>query len=95
MKILKTLGGATLILTFITGIWLVDDRYVSAKDLKQVKEQIFLRMDINEYRELTKQYYERRKLVRENPNSVELKEQLEEVKKERAELKKKIDDKVE
>tara|TARA_Y100000296_G_scaffold37328_2_gene43265 strand:+ start:2586 stop:2873 length:288 start_codon:yes stop_codon:yes gene_type:complete len=95
MKILKTLGGATLILTFITGIWLVDDRYVSAKDLKQVKEQIFLRMDINEYRELTKQYYELRKLVRENPNSVELKEQLEEVKKERAELKKKIDDKVE
>ena len=95
MKILKTLGGATLILTLITGIWLVDDRYVSAKDLKQVKEQIFLRMDINEYRELTKQYYELRKLVRENPNSVELKEQLEEVKKERAELKKKIDDKVE
>ena len=95
MKILKTLGGATLILTFITGIWLVDDRYVSAKDLKQVKEQIFLRMDINEYRELTKQYYELRKLVRENPNSVESKEQLEEVKKERAELKKKIDDKVE
>jgi hypothetical protein len=95
MKILKTLGSAALIITFITGIWFVDDRYVSAKDLKQVKEQIFLRMDINEYRELTKQYYELRKLVRENPNSVELKEQLEEVKKERAELKKKIDDKVE
>ncbi len=36
-----------------------------------------------------------KKLVRENPDSEELKDQLEEVKKERAELKKRIDAKLE
>ena len=95
MKILKTLASAGLILTFITGIWFIDDRYVDAKDLNNLKEQIYLRMDITEYRELTKQYYELKKLVRENPDSQELKDQLKEVEKERTELKKKIDAKVE
>ena len=95
MRILKTLASAGLILTFITGIWFIDDRYVDAKDLNNLKEQIYLRMDITEYRELTKQYYELKKLVRENPDSEELKDQLEEVKKERAELKKRIDAKLE
>jgi hypothetical protein len=95
MRILKTLASAGLILTFITGIWFIDDRYVDAKDLNNLKEQIYLRMDITEYRELTKQYYELKKLVRENPDSQELKDQLKEVEKERTELKKKIDAKVE
>ena len=95
MKILKTLASAGLILTFITGVWFIDDRYVDAKDLNNLKEQIYLRMDITEYRELTKQYYELKKLVRENPDSQELKDQLKEVEKERTELKKKIDAKVE
>ena len=36
-----------------------------------------------------------KKLVRENPDSEELKEQLKEIKKEREELKKRIDDKLE
>ena len=95
IRILKTLASAGLILTFITGIWFIDDRYVDAKDLNNLKEQIYLRMDITEYRELTKQYYELKKLVRENPDSQELKDQLKEVEKERTELKKKIDAKVE
>jgi len=95
MRILKTLASAGLILTFITGIWFIDDRYVDAKDLNNLKEQIYLRMDITEYRELTKQYYELKKLVRENPDSQELKDQLKEVEKERTELKKKINAKVE
>ena len=73
MKILKTLASAGLILTFITGVWFIDDRYVDAKDLNNLKEQINLRIDTYEYRELTKQYYELKKLVRENPDSEELK----------------------
>ena len=95
MRILRILGSAALIITFITGIWFIDDRYVDAKEVQSIKEQIYLRIDTNEYRELTKQYYELKKLVRENPDSEELKEQLKEVEKERAELKKRIDAKLE
>ncbi len=95
MRIFRTLGSVALIITFITGIWFIDDRYVDAKEVQSIKEQIYLRIDTNEYRELTKQYYELKKLVRENPDSEELKEQLKEVEKERAELKKSIDAKLE
>lgn len=90
MKIIKILSGAALVITFITGIWLIDDRYVDAQEQQTMKEQIYLRIDTYEYRELTKQYYELKKLVRENPNSEELKEQLQEVKEERKEIKKRI-----
>ena len=95
MRILRILGSTALIITFITGVWFIDDRYVDAKEVQSIKEQIYLRIDTNEYRELTKQYYELKKLVRENPESIELKEQLKEVEKERAELKKRIDAKLE
>jgi|TARA_B100000315_G_scaffold164869_1_gene153523 hypothetical protein len=95
MRILRILGSTALIITFITGVWFIDDRYVDAKEVQSIKEQIYLRIDTNEYRELTKQYYELKKLVRENPESIELKEQLREVEKERAELKKSIDAKLE
>ena len=95
MRILRILGSTALIITFITGVWFIDDRYVDAKEVQSIKEQIYLRIDTNEYRELTKQYYELKKLVRENPDSEELKEQLKEVEKERAELKKQIDAKLE
>ena len=94
MRILRTLTSIVLIITFITSIWFIDDRYVDAKEVQSIKEQIYLRIDTNEYRELTKQYYELKKLIRENPESIELKEQLKEVEKERAELKKKIDSKL-
>jgi len=95
MRLLRTLGSVVLIITFITGIWFIDDRYIDAKELNNQKEQINLRIDTYEYRELTKQYYELKKLVRENPDSQELKDQLKEVEKERAELKKRIDAKLE
>ena len=88
---MKALGSAALVITFITGVWLIDDRYVDAKEQQTMKQQIYLRIDTYEYRELTKQYYELKKLVRENPDSEELLEQLEEVKLERAELKERID----
>jgi|TARA_B100001079_G_scaffold268619_1_gene279353 ubiquinone/menaquinone biosynthesis C-methylase UbiE len=88
---MKALGSAALVITFITGVWLIDDRYVDAKEQQTMKQQIYLRIDTYEYRELTKQYYELKKLVRENPDSEELVEQLEEVKLERAELKERID----
>ncbi len=90
MKIIKILSGAALVITFITGIWFIDDRYVDAQEQQTMKDQIYLRIDTYEYRELTKQYYELKKLVRENPNSEELKEQLQEVKEERKEIKKRI-----
>ncbi len=90
MKILKTLASAGLILTFITGIWFIDDRYVDAKDLNNLKDQINLRIDTYEYRELTKQYYELKKLVRENPESQELPDQFIEVEKQIADPKKRI-----
>jgi len=93
--IIRALGGATLILTLITGIWFIDDRYVNAKDLNNLKEQINLRIDTYEYRELTKQYYELKKLIRENPDSEELKDQLKEVEEERKEIRKRIDNKLE
>lgn len=95
MTILRILGSAALILTLITGIWFVDDRYVNAKDLNNLKEQINLRIDTYEYRELTKQYYELKKLIRENPDSEELKDQLKEVEEERKEIRKRIDNKLE
>ena len=88
---MKALGSAALVITFITGVWLIDDRYVDAKEQQTMKQQIYLRIDTYEYRELTKQYYELKKLVRDNPDSEELVEQLEEVKLERAELKERID----
>jgi len=88
---MKALGSAALVITFITGVWLIDDRYVDAKEQQTMKQQIYLRIDTYEYRELTKQYYELKKLLRENPDSEELVEQLEEVKLERAELKERID----
>ena len=93
--IIRALGGTALILTLITGIWFVDDRYVNAKDLNNLKEQINLRIDTYEYRELTKQYYELKKLIRENPDSEELKEQLKEVETERKILRERIDAKLE
>jgi len=93
--IIRALGGAALILTLITGIWFIDDRYVDAKDLNNLKEQINLRIDTYEYRELTKQYYELKKLIRENPDSEELKDQLKEVEEERKEIRKRIDNKLE
>ena len=95
MRISRILGSAALIITFIMGIWFIDDRYVDAEEAQTLKQQINLRIDTYEYRELTKQYYELKKLVRENPDSQELKEQLREVEKERAELKKRIDAKLE
>jgi len=92
MKVMKALGSAALVITFITGVWLIDDRYVDAKEQQTMKQQIYLRIDTYEYRELTKQYYELKKLVRDNPDSEELKEQLEEVILERIAIKKRIDD---
>ena len=89
--IIRALGGTALILTLITGIWFIDDRYVDAKDLNNLKEQINLRIDTYEYRELTKQYYELKKLIRENPDSEELKDLLKEVEEERNEFRKRID----
>ncbi len=45
MRIFRTLGSVALIITFITGIWFIDDRYVDAKEVQSIKEQIYLRID--------------------------------------------------
>lgn len=91
MKILKILGSIGIILTFVFGVWIVDERYVTAKELSQEKVKIYLKMDVSDYRALTSQYYDYKKLVRENPDDKDLKESFNKIEKERDTLKQKID----
>jgi len=53
MKILKILGSVGVVLTFVFGIWLIDDRYISCEELTQEKRKIYLKMDMSDYREVT------------------------------------------
>ena len=88
---LKILTSCGIILTFIFGVWLIDDRYISADELSKEKCKIYLKMNVSDYRALTTQYYDYKKLLKENPNDPDLKESFENIKKERDDLKKKID----
>lgn len=88
---LKILSSCGIILTFIFGIWFADDRYISAKELNQEKKQIYIKMNMSDYRALTKQYYEYRKLIKENMDDSTLRDEFNDIKKERIKLKEKID----
>ena len=88
---LKTLTSCGVILTFVFGIWFIDERYISAKELSQEKQKIYLKMNINEYRTLTEQFYNYKRIVKENPNDPSLKNQFDEIKKDRDNVKDKID----
>jgi len=91
MSIKKIFGTIVLVISLITGVWLIDDRYISASELTQAKNQIYLKMDTAEYRYLTEQYYKFKELLKKDPNDTDLKQQFEEIKKEREEVKRKID----
>ena len=92
MNIKKIIGIVVLIIGLITGIWQVDDRYISAAELAQTKDKIYLKIDTSEYRFLTEQLYKFKILVRENPANKELKEQLKEIEDDRKVIKKRIDE---
>ena len=88
---LKTLTSCGIIITFVFGIWFIDERYISAKELSNEKQKIYLKMNVSEYRTLTEQYYNYKKIVKENPNDVNLKSQFDEIIKDRDKVKEKID----
>lgn len=89
--IVKIISGVVILFSLVSGIWLMEDRYVNASELEKAKEKIYLRMDLQEYRELTKQYYDYRRLVNENPSDINLREQLNKIECERDKIKKDID----
>jgi FtsZ-interacting cell division protein ZipA len=90
-KILAIIGGMVLVISLMTGLWAIDDRYVSAEELQQVKKQIYLRLDTSDYQTLTEQYYKLKLLVEQHPNDPTLREQFERVCKEREKVKERID----
>jgi len=90
-SIKKIIGSIILMISLISGVWLIEDRYVNASEMCEIKTKIYLRMDTQEFRELTKEYYQYKKLVNENPNDMELREQLNDIKKEKEKVKERID----
>ena len=90
-KILAVIGGMVLIISLLSGIWAIDDRYVSADELRQAKKEIYLRLDTAEYQTLTEQYYKLKLLVEQHPNDVTLREQFKRISKEREKVKERID----
>jgi len=87
-----TLGSIATILAIIVGLWAVDDRYVSAEEMNQSVSQIHLRIDIEKKRTLEKEYYEFLRLTSQNPDNADLQKHLEQIRIEKEELEKKIDE---
>jgi len=100
-----TIGG--IVLAFITGILTFDGRYAKISQVeagdKQVEKRVALTLESFEkqmdkkfeaqrYQSLTDRYYQLKSIVNKNPNDQESKQDLEDVKKERDESKKKLDD---
>lgn len=92
-KVLSIIGTVVLVISLLSGVWLVDDRYISAAELGKAAKQIHLRLDETEYRYLTEQYFRLKLLEAQSPAPVseEIKKQVEEVEKQRKEVKEKID----
>lgn len=96
--ITKAVGIVTLVFSLIGGVWMFDDRYCSAGELEaaetrivQSMEQLEKKSELRHYEflhdQLTYQYFQYKRLVRENPNDQELKEELEIIKKRKEEAK--------
>ncbi|RLD04110.1 MAG: hypothetical protein DRI65_11375 [Chloroflexota bacterium] len=90
-KILSVVGSIVLVISLVTGVWLVDDRYVSADELKQTKQAIFLKLDTAEQLALTEQYYKFKGLSDQNPNDQSLRDQVRKIEVERAAVQLRID----
>jgi len=90
-RVMNIIVAVVAVFTLAGAIWGFDERYISAAELKQSNKQIHLRMDEAEYRGLTESYYRTKDLIRTNPNSSDLKEQLEQIRTERIKVKENID----
>ena len=90
-----TIGSVATVLAIVSGIWAMEDRYVNAQEMQQSISQVHLRIDVEKKRTLEREYYEFLKLVAQNPDNESLIKELEAIKKEKEELEKKIDQRLE
>ena len=90
-----TIGSFATILAIVAGIWAIEDRYVNAQEMQQSISQVHLRIDVEKKRTLEREYYEFLKLVIQNPENEDLKEHLQEIKAEKDDLEKRIDQRLE
>ena len=90
-----TIGSVAAVLAVVSGIWAMEDRYVNAQEMQQSISQVHLRIDVEKKRTLEREYYEFVKLVAQNPDNESLIKELEAIKKEKEELEKKIDQRLE
>jgi len=74
------------VIGLVGGVWLVDDRYISAEELKSVmstsEKNIYLQMDLNKQRALIKEEYEYRRMRKADPTNFDIQEEHEKIKKE-------------
>ena len=78
---------AAALLTLVTGVWAIDDRYVDqveiVQSLQQLNQSIQQRMDdfeqtqkVKELQQVTERYYQLKRMQRMYPDEVELAEDL-------------------
>jgi hypothetical protein len=76
-------------------MWSFDTHYTSATEfasgLKQTKQEVYLQMDINLHRQLVIEEFRIKGLLSKDPNNADLKQQLDDVIKERDKVKLDID----
>lgn len=94
-KIMQIVGSIVVVISLITGVWMIDDRYVDAAEMKQSQRMIYIKIDTQEYRVLTEQYYKYKRMVEMNPNDNQLRKQYNEIAIERKEVKIRIDKRME
>ena len=92
---MKIIVAVVAIVSLIAAAWAWDEKYISADELKdQMKQErgrVNLKIDMYEHRQLIQEVYRIKGLLRENPGSQDLKDQLEETKKERDDIRNRID----
>lgn len=95
MTIMKILGVIVILMSLIGGMWSLDSHYTSATEfasgLKQTKQEVYLQMDINLHRQLVIEEFRIRGLLSRDPNNADLKQQLDDVIKEKEKVKDDID----
>jgi hypothetical protein len=91
-KVWGIVGSIVLVISLLTGIWAVDDRYIDASELSQTKQQIFLKFDQSDYDALTQKYYQLKLLSEKNPEDRALKERVDKIEDERQKIKVRIEE---
>lgn len=90
-KVWGIVGSVVLVVSLLTGIWAIDDRYIDASELRQTKQQIYLKLDQSDYDAVTQKYYQLKTLSDKNPTDQELKARVEKLDAERHEIKTRIE----